>query len=218
MIEQLKNIEYVLFDLDGTVSDSSEGIMKSADMALKSQNIVVPFDTLTKFIGPALRVSFSWYTDSVEIRDKMLAVYRERYSEKGWCENKIYNGMPELLRDLQTKGKHVVLASAKPEYFCRKIIKYFGVEQYFDFIGGSDMDGKRDDKTVLLSYVLDNIGNPAPDKVIMIGDRKYDVECAHNHGIKCIGVKYGFSDGDELSSAGADFIADTVDDLKKMLL
>lgn len=218
MIEQLKNIEYVLFDLDGTVSDSSEGIMKSADMALKSQNIVVPFDTLTKFIGPALRVSFSWYTDSVEIRDKMLAVYRERYSEKGWCENKIYNGMPELLRDLQTKGKHVVLASAKPEYFCRKIIKYFGVEQYFDFIGGSDMDGKRDDKTVLLSYVLDNVGNPAPDKVIMIGDRKYDVECAHNHGIKCIGVKYGFSDGDELEKAGADFIADTVDDLKNMLL
>mgnify|MGYP004641164565 CR=1 FL=1 len=218
MIEQLKNIEYVLFDLDGTVSDSSEGIMKSADMALKSQNIVVPFDTLTKFIGPALRVSFSWYTDSVEIRDKMLAVYRERYSEKGWCENKIYNGMPELLRDLQAKGKHVVLASAKPEYFCRKIIKYFGVEQYFDFIGGSDMDGKRDDKTVLLSYVLDNVGNPSPDKVIMIGDRKYDVECAHNHGIKCIGVKYGFSDGDELSSAGADFIADTVDDLKNMLL
>ena len=111
-----------------------------------------------------------------------------------------------------------MLASAKPEYFCRKIIKYFGVEQYFDFIGGSDMEGKRDDKTVLLTYVLDNIGNPRSDKIVMIGDRKFDVECAHNHGIKCIGVKYGFSEGDELKNAGADFLADTVEDLRKMLL
>lgn len=159
MIDELKNIEYVLFDLDGTVSDSSEGITKSADKALKSEGINVPFETLTSFIGPSLRVSFGRYTDDVEKRDRMLDVYRERYSEKGWCENKIYPGMAELLRDLQKSGKHVVLASAKPEYFCRKIIKYFGVEQYFDFIGGSDMEGKRDDKTVLLTYVLDNIGN-----------------------------------------------------------
>ena len=163
-------------------------------------------------------MSFGRYTDDVEKRDRMLDVYRERYSEKGWCENKIYPGMAELLRDLQKSGKHVVLASAKPEYFCRKIIKYFGVEQYFDFIGGSDMEGKRDDKTVLLTYVLDNIGNPRSDKIVMIGDRKFDVECAHNHGIKCIGVKYGFSEGDELKNAGADLIADTVEDLRKMLL
>lgn len=218
MNDELKNIEYVLFDLDGTVSDSSEGIMKSTDRALKSEGINVPFDTLTKFIGPALRVSFGWYTDDEEKRDRMLKVYRERYSEKGWCENKIYPGMPELLRDLKKSGKHVVLASAKPEYFCRKIIKYFGVDRYFDFIGGSDMEGKRDDKTVLLTYVLENIGNPPADKIVMIGDRKFDVECAHNHGIKCIGVKYGFSERNELEDAGADFIADTVEDLRKLLL
>ena len=111
MIDELKNIEYVLFDLDGTVSDSSEGITKSADKALKSEGIDVPFETLTSFIGPALRVSFGRYTDDVEKRDRMLDVYRESYSEKGWCENKLYPGLAELLRDLQKSGRRQTRAS-----------------------------------------------------------------------------------------------------------
>lgn len=120
MIDELKNIEYVLFDLDGTVSDSSEGITKSADKALKSEGIDVPFETLTSFIGPALRVSFGRYTDDVEKRDRMLDVYRERYSEKGWCENKIYPGMAELLRDLQKAGNTSCLQARNPSIFAEK--------------------------------------------------------------------------------------------------
>lgn len=120
MIDELKNIEYVLFDLDGTVSDSSEGITKSADKALKSEGINVPFETLTSFIGPALRVSFGRYTDDVEKRDRMLDVYRERYSEKGWCENKIYPGMAELYAIFKKAGNTSCLQARNPSIFAEK--------------------------------------------------------------------------------------------------
>ena len=218
MDESLKNVRYVLFDLDGTVSDSSEGIMKSVDLALRSKGKEVPYDTLRSFIGPSLRMSFSRYAKDEKERDEMLETYRKRYKKTGWSENVIYDGIAELVRDLKNSGRHVVLASAKPEYFCREILKLFKVDKYFDFIGGADFEGKRDDKTVLMRYVLDNIGNPAPEEVVMIGDRIFDVECAHNNGIKCIGVKYGFAPENELENAGADYIADTVEDLRKLLI
>lgn len=215
--QDLKNtVEYVLFDLDGTVSDSSEGITKSVQSALAAEGIFEELSALTKFIGPSLRYSFGLYTDDVQKRDRMLAVYRKRYGEIGWKENRLYDGMEELFDALKKAGKHVVLASAKPEFYCVEILKYFGVYKYFDFVGGATFDGSLDDKTALLKYVLAEIGNPPAEKTVMIGDRIYDIEAAHNHGIKAVGVTYGFADRGELVSA--DFLADSAEGLGKLLL
>lgn len=212
------NIKYVLFDLDGTVSDSSEGIIKSVQAALKAEGIHEEDKNLTGFIGPSLRHSFGLYTDDAAQCKKMLSDYRARYSTIGWKENKLYDGVKELLIALRAAGKVPVLASAKPEKFCVEILKYLGVYDYFDFVGGADFEGKRDDKKILMGYVLDNIGNPDPDTVIMVGDRIFDIECAHFHNVKCIGVRYGFAPEGELEDAGADYIVDTVADLRVLLL
>lgn len=215
---ELKNVKYVLFDLDGTISDSSEGITKSAKVALEKEGFFETQENLLRFIGPSLRVSFAKYTSDENQRERMLKNYRERYKERGWKENVLYDGVKELLENLKKQGKSPVLASAKPEYFCIQILKYFGIYDLFDFVGGSDFDGKRDDKKVLMGYVLANIDNPSPDEVIMIGDRMYDVECAHFYDIKCIGVKYGFAPKGELESAGADYIVENVQELSRLLM
>lgn len=218
-MDKLKDtIKYVLFDLDGTISDSSEGITKSVQLALAAEGIHEELSALTKCIGPSLRYSFSQYTDDAETAERMLAAYRKRYSEIGWMENKMYSGMETLFKNLKQAGKHIVLASAKPELFCNEILKYFGVYEYFDFIGGATMDGSRDDKAVLIKYTLDSIGNPPKDSVIMVGDRFYDVEGAHKNGLKVIGVKFGFARENELETACADYIVDTVSDLQALLL
>lgn len=214
----MTNIKYVLFDLDGTVSDSSEGIIKCVQVALTAEGIHEKDENLTRFIGPSLRHSFGLYTDDDAQRDRMLGNYRARYSTLGWKENKLYDGIKELLIALRAAGKVPVLASAKPEKFCIEILRYLGVYDYFDFVGGSDFDGKRDDKKILMGYVLDNIGNPDPDTVIMVGDRIFDIECAHFHKVKCIGVRYGFAPERELEEAGADYIVSTVADLRALLL
>lgn len=216
-MRDFNEIQFFLFDLDGTVTDSSEGITKSVREALKTEGIDEPLCNLRKFIGPSLRYSFGKYTSDLVQRDRMLANYRARYSTVGWKEVKIYDGMKTLFEKLKSEGKSVVLASAKPEVFCIDILKFIGVYDLFDFVGGSDLEGKRDDKTVLMQYVLDNLGNPPPKKCIMVGDRFYDIRAAHDHDIECVGVKFGFAEGDELQKAGADYIVDTVGDLQSLL-
>lgn len=217
-MSDLSKIEYVLFDLDGTVTDSSEGITKSVQQALDKEGIHEELCNLKKFIGPSLRYSFGKYTDDPVQRDRMLANYRARYSTIGLKEVKLYDGMKELFSALKNAGKHVVLASAKPEVFCIEILKYLGVYDAFEFVGGADLEGTRDDKTILLKYVLDNIGKPPAEKCVMIGDRFYDIEAGRNNDMPTIGVRFGFAESGELEKAGADFIVDTVADLQELLL
>lgn len=119
---------------------------------------------------------------------------------------------------LKKSGKKVVLASAKPEEFCIKILKHLDVDKYFYFIGGATFDGRMDDKAVLLDYILGAIGNPSADSVVMIGDRKFDIEASKAHRLKSIGVTFGFCEGNELEEAGADSVVDTVAELSKVLL
>lgn len=214
----MTKIEYVLFDLDGTLVDSSEGITKSAQLGLKAIGFDVPLTDLLSFIGPSLRYSFGKYTDNPDKVLEALRVYRERYSVTGLFECQLYKGMEELLDALQKAGKKVVLASAKPEEFCVKILKYLNVDKYFSFIGGATFDGRMDDKIVLLEYVLGSIGNPSAESVVMIGDRKFDIEAAKAHHLKSVGVTFGFCEGNELVDAGADFVVDTVAELSKVLL
>lgn len=211
-------IDYVLFDLDGTVTDSSEGITKSVRQALEKEGIHEELSNLKKFIGPSLRYSFGKYAADETQRDRMLTNYRARYSTVGLKEVKLYDGMNELFDVLKKAGKHIILASAKPEVFCIEILKYLGVYDKFEFVGGADLEGKRDDKTILIKYVLDNIGNPSVSRCVMVGDRFYDIEAGHNNGMLTVGVEFGFPEEGELKKAGADYIVETVEELGDLLL
>lgn len=217
-IMDVSRVRYVLFDLDGTLIDSSEGITESARLALEGEGFDCTPAELRRFIGPPLRSSFGEYTSDPGTADRLLAAYRERYSATGWKECFLYPGIADLLRDLKAAGKSVVLASSKPDVYCYPILRRLGVLRWFDFVGGGDMEGTRDDKTVLMGYVLDSLGNPDPDTVLMIGDRVFDVLCAKNHGIRCVGAGYGFAPPGELEEAGAEIVVPSVERLRELLL
>lgn len=218
-IKKAKDYEYVFFDLDGTLTDSAEGIINSAKLALEIIGIEEDEQVLYSFIGPPLKYSFEQYIGiDEELGKKALKAYRERYEVLGWKENKLYDGIYDLVKDLKKAGKKIALASAKPEPYCKKILEYFDLMPFFEFVGGATFDGKREDKADIIAYSLKNIGNPDKNKVIMVGDRNYDIIGAHKMGIEAVGVYYGYAVKGELEEADADYIAETVSDLYDILL
>lgn len=208
--------KYVLFDLDGTVTDPKVGITESVAYALKSYGIHVEnLDSLCKFIGPPLTESFEvFYGFSKEDAIEAVEKYREYFSVTGIFENKVYEGMEELLSSLKKQGKKILLATSKPEVFAKQILEHFHLASYFDFVGGSELDGTRTIKAEVIQYVLkqNNINNL--EEAIMIGDRKHDIIGAKETGISSIGVLYGYGSKDELVDAGADYVMENVTELK----
>ncbi len=218
-----KMYQYILFDLDGTITDSREGITKAAQYALKTVGIEAELEELERFIGPPLRDSFlTFYGDVINKTnvDRVVASYREYFEPKGIFQNKVYEGVPEMLKKLKDEGRKLALASSKPEVFVRRILEYFSLEEYFDVIVGSMLDGTRENKEEIVSEALRLIFVDTPDlkNTVMVGDRKFDIEGAKAKKVTSIGVRYGFSELGELEEAGADFIVDTVLDLEKILL
>ncbi len=205
----------ILFDLDGTVTDPGVGITNSVAYALDKFGIEVPDKTrLYKFIGPPLSDSFAqYYGFSEEQCDLAVKYYREYFTETGIYENKLYDGMERLLEKIKTAGKGIVLATSKPEEFAERILKYFHVDHYFDFIAGATMDGIRGRKADVISYALENCAAKDLSGTVMVGDREYDIFGAREAGIASIGVLYGYGSEKELRSAGADAIAETVHDI-----
>lgn len=212
--------KYILFDLDGTLTDSMEGITKSVQYALKKFNIKVnDLNDLCKFIGPPLNESFmEFYNFSEEDAAKGVDFYREYFAEKGIFENKPYENIDKLLKKLKAAGKILILATSKPEPYALRIMDHFNLSQYFDFIAGSTLDGSRSKKSDVISFVLKENNITDLKKVIMIGDRKHDILGAKANNIQSIGVLYGYGDYDELLGAGADFIIKNIDELEKFLL
>ncbi|PNV60636.1 phosphoglycolate phosphatase [Clostridium sp. chh4-2] len=212
--------KYLLFDLDGTLTDPKEGITKSVQYALKAYGIIEEdLDKLCPFIGPPLKDSYmEFYGFNEKDAQDGVYKYREYFSVKGWMENKEYPGIDRMLDALKKSGKHLMVATSKPELFAVKILKHFGMDHYFDFIGGADMEETRVRKADVIGYVLEKNGIEHLEDVIMIGDRKHDVQGAKEAGVECIGVLYGYGDRAELESAGADYIAETVEELSAMLL
>ncbi len=207
----------ILFDLDGTLTDPAQGIVNSVIYALEKFGITEDNrEKLLKFIGPPLAESFSKYYGFSE-KDAYLAVdyYREYYAEKGIFENCLYEGIPQLLSILKTSGKTVVLATSKPEVFAKQILKHFKIDSYFDFVGGSNLDNSRVVKSEVIQYVLSNLPKIDPLKTIMVGDREHDVFGAAENNLPCVGVLFGYGSREELSSAGAIYLATTVNDLKE---
>lgn len=205
----------ILFDLDGTLIDSSEGITKSAQYSLKHYGIDEPdLDRLKFFIGPPLVRTYSvYYGFSEEQAKEAVKVYRERYQAKGIYECKLYPGVEETLRELKNKGYFIGVASSKPEQSCKLILEYLGVMEYFDEVVGSTFDGKINTKEEVLNELFRRWSDIPKDEMCLIGDTIFDIEGANQVGIESIAVSFGFGDVDEMVKAGAKTVCDTMTEL-----
>lgn len=212
--------QYILFDLDGTLTDSMLGITKSVQIALKHFGIEEKDrNKLRPFIGPPLTDSFmEFYGMSEEQALIALEKYREYFSVKGLYENKLYDGIEPLLRHLKEAGKTLFVATSKPLLYARQILEYFKIADYFDEIVGPEMDGTRNKKIEVMEYVLDKWNLTDRSQAIMVGDRKFDVEASKELGLEVIGVLYGFGSREELLTAGADYLASSVEEVEELLL
>ena len=216
----MKDYKYIIFDLDGTITDSALGITNSVKYALNQLNAPIPpYETLCKFIGPPLLDGFRDFCGfGDEKAHRAVNLYREYYSTTGIFENAVYNGIPELLKVLKENGKTVILATSKPEKFAKQILEHFSLMQYFDLAAGASMDETRNNKDAVIAYALKECNINDKSLAVMVGDRHHDVDGAKKNGISSIGVLYGFGNRGELEAAGADYIAEDINALYKILL
>lgn len=212
--------DYYFFDLDGTLTDPALGITNSFVHALKFFGLEVPsYEKLCTFIGPPLVATFQnefGFDDEKSMEG--VKKYREYFAQKGIFENKVYEGIENVLAQLQSKGKHLVVATSKPEEYSVKILEHFKLAQYFEHICGSNMDETRSKKEEVIAYAMEKcgIGDGEKSKVLMIGDREHDIIGAKKNGIKSCGVLYGYGSRKELEAAGADYIIEAVNGLLEL--
>lgn len=196
--------EYIFMDLDGRFQIRKRESQRRWHMHFRIMESRLKFRYLEKFIGPPLLDSFQdFYGFSEEQSREAVGKYREYFSRQGLFENVLYDGMKELLAEVTSQGKKIVIATSKPEVYTVQILKYFEIEQYFYFVAGSTLDGSRSKKGDVIRYALDSLKITA-DQAVMVGDRKHDVIGAKENGMYVIGVLYGYGDRMELETAGAD--------------
>lgn len=217
--------QYILFDLDGTLTDPKPGITGCVQYALHQFGIEEPdADKLEPFIGPPLLDSFrEFYGFDEEKGQQAVVYYRERFSVVGLFENEVYPGIPQMLEKLQAAGCHLAVASSKPEVFVQRILKHFALWDYFEVIVGSELDGRRSRKEEVVEEALRQLtrfgkDKMTPENTAMVGDRKFDIQGARLFHITAVGVSYGYAAKGELEEAGADRIAGTVKELEGILL
>lgn len=213
-------MNYIFLDLDGTITNPAEGITKCFEYALNHFGIKVESRAeLEQFIGPPLRKSFmEGFGFEEEKATEAVAKYRERFTPIGMYENEVYEGMEQALQSLKEAGKILIVATSKPEHMAKKILAHFKLDGYFDDICGSCDDSNRNEKDEVIRYALEKHGITDLDDVLMVGDRKFDVIGAAKCGLKCMGVLYGFGDREELEQAGAAYIAETVEDMARIIV
>jgi phosphoglycolate phosphatase len=199
----------IYFDLDGTLTNPKLGIARSIQYALgKLDRSTPPEDELSWCIGPPLRASFKKMLGTDDLADRALVLYRERFADIGIFENEIYPGIEDTLSVLAESGRRLFVATSKPGVYAERIIDYFKLKVYFERVFGSELDGRRSDKTDLLGYALETT-RVDPSQAIMIGDRSHDMIGARNNGITAVGVLYGYGSEEELLNAGAHHICAT---------
>ena len=217
-IHNMDRFTTLLFDLDGTLTDSAEGIINCMKHALTAMGREIP-DDMNRFLGPPLYESFDKFCGMNEEEVlEAVRIFRERYSTVGLFENRVYDGIPEMLERLSQGGKQLYVATSKPEVYAKRILDKFGLSRYFPVIGGADINGTRNNKWEVIEYVLERAGITDRSGVLMIGDRRQDVLGAHKTGLKCLGTLWGYGPIEELTEAGADFIAHTPQEAADMLL
>lgn len=206
----------IFFDLDGTLTDSGEGITKCAQVALEHFGIhIEDRSQLRFFVGPPLRESFPMIGVREEDVEEAVRLYRVRYNSVGKFENTPYPGIRELLTQLQGEGYDLYVATSKPESTAIEILEKFDLAKYFRIICGAEMDGKRDKKDAVIAYLLEQL--PQGEKILMVGDTAFDVIGAKTHKIPCLGVSWGYGDVEEMTAAGAIGIANTMEQLLELI-
>lgn len=208
-----------MFDLDGTLTEPYEGITKSFQYALKAYGIDVKQSDLLPVIGPPLIDSFcSMFGFDEKTGWEAVRKYRERFENVGWRENSLIDGVPDMLDALKRQGKKIALATSKPFVFADKIIKEYKIDKYFDVAVGAELNGEKGTKKEIITKTLKKLNCSRPGLAVMVGDRRYDIEGARQCGTAAIGVRVGYAEKGELEKAGAEYIADTIADLKNFLL
>ena len=214
--------QYIFFDLDGTLTDPREGITKSVQYALAHMGIDEPdLAKLEPFIGPPLPESFAeYYGFTPEQSRKAVIYYREYFSAAGVFQNRLFDGVPKLLQALRAGGRVTAIASSKPEPFVRQTLIHFQIDSYFDYICGGSLDESRCGKREVLEELLRRMNLSAEErkKILMVGDRRHDVEGAAHFGIPCLGLSIGFAAEGELEKAGAVAVVDSVEAIGKFVL
>lgn len=207
----------ILFDLDGTLTDSREGILRSAQYMQEKMGLRVwDWEELRFMLGPPLIESFTkGFGMPAEEAEKGVVIFRERYSTIGLFENEVYPGVMELLKTLKAKGKRMAVATSKKEDLAVRILEHFGIAEYLEVIGGDVREAGRDTKAKVIDYVLETM-QAEKDDVIMVGDRKFDIEGAHALGIPCIAVEWGYGDRAEFEACGADHIVAKAADVAEL--
>ena len=212
--------EIIAFDLDGTLTDPQEGITNCVKYALESVGVSeTDYSRLLKFIGPPLVDSFmDLYGFGREDALVLVEKYRERFSVQGIFENKLYPGVPRMLAELKSAGKVIALATSKPRVFADRIAEHYNIAKYFDILSGSELNSTNNYKHEVINSILERLNNPDKSRIVMVGDRRQDVDGAKKCGIASIGVRFGYAEQGELESAGADFIVDDIMSLTELLL
>ena len=206
----------VLFDLDGTLTDSGEGIINCAILALEHFGLPIPSrEKMRVFVGPPLVDSFIAHGVPADRAAEAVEVYRSRYIPIGIFENTPYPGIRELLETLQRRGHKIYVATSKPEEMAKQILEHFDLAKYFTMICGASMDTSRNTKEAVIAYLLETTGEQG--NMVMVGDTKFDVLGAKHHGIPAIGVSWGYGTVDDMESSGAAAIAHSTHELLKLL-
>ncbi|MBQ8381108.1 MAG: HAD hydrolase-like protein [Clostridia bacterium] len=219
----MKRYHTVAFDLDGTLTDPKRGLTQGFAYGLKKVGVKFgSVEELKKFIGPPLRESFKREYDlSEKEADDALYLFREYFGVYGWWDNELYPGIHELLASLRERGFKIVLATSKPEVYSSKILKLFGLLEYFDFAEGASFDSSRERKRDVLDYALSKVGVISDEDrrgAILVGDTVYDVEGANELGIDSLAVTYGYGTREALAKEGATYIVDRVEEIKNIIL
>lgn len=216
----MKDYSCLLFDLDGTLTDPAVGITNSVAFALERFGIHNKNrKELYLYIGPPLVHAFEEFAGlSHEDAQKALGYYREYFAPKGIFENKPYEGIIETLRKLRKAGKHLLVATSKPELYARQIVEHFGMAEYFDFVAGASMDEVRVKKEDVIRYAFESCGITDTTSALMIGDRRHDIEGAIKNGIDSMGVLYGYGSREELEGAGATYLAESPASIAELIL
>ena len=215
----MKYYDYILFDLDGTLTDSKPGIIECIAYALEKENVPYTNQILDKMVGPPFRVSMHDFLglEMPEI-EKLIGIYRGVYEEYGYKNCKVFEGVEQMLSALKNAGKVLGVATSKPIKFTQMIMRDFDLGKYFDYVAGASSDASKEAKSDVIQGALENLGVKDKSKVLMVGDRLYDIEGAHRQGIDCAAVLYGYGSKEEFEEYKAEYILAAPDDVVKLVL
>ena len=214
----MKNYTTVAFDLDGTLTDPEAGLTSGFAYALSKMGIAFEDKkSLRRFIGPPLKAELMAVYGLDDSRgEECIRLFREYFSVYGWWDNRLYEGVPEMLEELKLRGKRLILATSKPEIFAKKILRLFDIDKYFDFVGAATLDHTRVEKSEVLSYALDSVGADR-EASVLVGDRSFDAEGARACDIDSLGVLYGHGSREEIEESAFTYLAERVSDILEIL-